>query len=44
MSSVVNTHYIIGSVVGPHPYPVMVRDFQIVIGQEDERTDTKRRG
>ena len=34
MSSVVNTHYIIGSVVGPHPYPVMVRDFQIVIGQE----------
>ena len=44
MSSVVNTHYIIGSVVGPHPYPVMVRDFQIVIGQESERTDTKRRG
>lgn len=34
MSSVVNTHYIIGSVVGPHPYPMMVRDFQIVIGQE----------
>jgi tryptophan synthase beta chain len=34
MSSVMNTHYIIGSVVGPHPYPMMVRDFQIVIGQE----------
>jgi len=34
MSSVVNTHYIIGSVVGPHPYPMMVRDFQIIIGQE----------
>ncbi len=34
MSSVINTHYIIGSVVGPHPYPVMVRDFQIIIGQE----------
>jgi len=28
------THYIIGSVVGPHPYPMMVRDFQAVIGQE----------
>ena len=34
MSSVLNTHYIIGSVVGPHPYPMMVRDFQIIIGQE----------
>lgn len=34
MSSVRNTHYIIGSVVGPHPYPMMVRDFQIIIGQE----------
>ena len=29
-----NTHYIIGSVVGPHPYPMMVRDFQSVIGRE----------
>lgn len=29
-----NTHYIIGSVVGPHPYPLMVRDFQSVIGRE----------
>jgi tryptophan synthase beta chain len=29
-----NTFYIIGSVVGPHPYPRMVRDFQAVIGQE----------
>ena len=28
------THYIIGSVVGPHPYPAMVRDFQAVIGSE----------
>ncbi len=34
MSSVENTHYIIGSVVGPHPFPVMVRDFQSVIGKE----------
>ena len=30
----IDTHYIIGSVVGPHPYPVMVRDFQSVIGNE----------
>jgi tryptophan synthase beta chain len=29
-----NTHYLIGSVVGPHPYPMMVRDFQRVIGEE----------
>lgn len=28
------THYVIGSVVGPHPYPTMVRDFQSVIGKE----------
>ena len=34
MSSVESTHYIIGSVVGPHPFPVMVRDFQSVIGTE----------
>ena len=34
MSSVETTHYIIGSVVGPHPFPRMVRDFQSVIGRE----------
>jgi tryptophan synthase beta chain len=34
MSSVRDTHYILGSVVGPHPFPVMVRDFQSVIGIE----------
>src|SRR5213076_1850765 len=34
MASVENTHYIIGSVVGPHPFPMMVRDFQAVIGDE----------
>lgn len=32
--SVEDTHYLIGSVVGPHPYPMMVRDFQRVIGDE----------
>ncbi|MCS6852221.1 MAG: tryptophan synthase subunit beta [Gemmataceae bacterium] len=34
MASVRDTHYVIGSVVGPHPFPMMVRDFQAVIGQE----------
>ena len=44
MSSVVNTHYIIGSVVGPHPYPMMVRDFQIIIGQEVKEQIQKAEG
>jgi tryptophan synthase beta chain len=34
ITNIRNTYYLIGSVVGPHPYPVMVRDFQSVIGQE----------
>ena len=34
MASVANTHYILGSVVGPHPFPQIVRDFQSVIGRE----------
>ncbi len=34
MSSVETTHYILGSVVGPHPFPMIVRDFQAVIGRE----------
>ncbi len=34
VTNVSTTHYIIGSVVGPHPYPVMVRDFQSIIGKE----------
>ena len=34
MASVRDTHYIIGSVVGPHPFPMMVRDFQAIIGRE----------
>jgi tryptophan synthase beta chain len=34
MGSVQGTHYIIGSVVGPHPFPMIVRDFQSVIGRE----------
>ena len=34
VTNVKNTHYIIGSVIGPHPYPLIVRDFQSVIGKE----------
>jgi tryptophan synthase beta chain len=34
VTNVRDTHYIIGSVVGPHPYPVMAREFQSVIGRE----------
>ncbi len=34
MASVEDTHYILGSVVGPHPFPMIVRDFQSVIGKE----------
>jgi tryptophan synthase beta chain len=34
MASVEHTHYIIGSVVGPHPFPMIVRDFQAIIGRE----------
>jgi tryptophan synthase beta chain len=37
MASVETTHYIIGSVVGPHPFPMMVRDFQSVIGRETKQ-------
>ena len=34
VTNVRDTYYLLGSVVGPHPYPVMVRDFQSVIGKE----------
>ncbi len=34
VTNIHNTYYIIGTVAGPHPYPMMVRDFQSVIGQE----------
>ena len=37
MSTVETTHYIVGSVVGPHPFPMMVRDFQSIIGRETRR-------
>ncbi|MGI0493020.1 tryptophan synthase subunit beta [Alkalinema pantanalense CENA528] len=37
VTNVETTHYILGSVAGPHPYPMMVRDFHAVIGQETRR-------
>ena len=37
VTNVLNTHYLMGSVLGPHPYPMMVRDFQRIIGQEARR-------
>jgi tryptophan synthase beta chain len=36
-SHVDDTYYLLGSVVGPHPYPTIVRDFQIIIGRETKR-------
>ncbi|MQF69972.1 tryptophan synthase subunit beta [SAR202 cluster bacterium AD-804-J14_MRT_500m] len=36
VTNVVTTHYLLGSAVGPHPYPMIVRDFQSVIGNESE--------
>jgi len=44
MSSVETTHYIIGSVVGPHPFPMIVRDFQVVIGKEAREQMQAREG
>ena len=37
VTNVETTHYLLGSAVGPHPYPLMVRDYQSVIGQEARR-------
>ena len=44
VTNVDSTHYLLGSVVGPHPYPVMVRDFQSVIGREARRQMLKATG
>ncbi|MBU4312085.1 MAG: tryptophan synthase subunit beta [Candidatus Omnitrophica bacterium] len=44
VTNVRTTHYIIGSVVGPHPYPAMVRDFQTVIGKETKKQILKYEG
>jgi tryptophan synthase beta chain len=44
VTNVDDTFYIIGSVVGPHPYPAMVRDFQAVIGRETREQIREREG
>ena len=44
VTNVRNTHYIIGSVVGPHPFPTMVRDFQSVIGREAREQTLEKEG
>jgi tryptophan synthase beta chain len=44
MSTVESTHYIIGSVIGPHPFPMMVRDFQSVIGVETKEQSLQQLG
>ena len=44
VTNVRTTHYCIGSVVGPHPYPMMVRDFQSVIGVEAKKQILEREG
>ena len=44
VTNVRTTHYIIGSVLGPHPYPMIVRDFQSVIGREALAQMKKRTG
>ena len=37
VTNISNTHYLIGSAVGPHPYPIIVRDFQSIIGKESRK-------
>ena len=37
VANVADSYYLLGSVLGPHPYPLMVREFQSVIGQEARR-------
>ena len=44
VTNVRDTHYIIGSAVGPHPYPTLVRDFQAVIGNEAREQFLERNG
>jgi tryptophan synthase beta chain len=44
VTNVNDTHYLLGSVLGPHPYPMMVRDFQSVIGVETRRQILERCG
>ncbi|MFA5879342.1 MAG: tryptophan synthase subunit beta [Candidatus Margulisiibacteriota bacterium] len=44
LANVADTYYVIGSVVGPHPYPQIVRDFQSIIGKETKKQILKLEG
>ena len=44
VANVDDTHYILGSVVGPHPFPQIVRDFQSVIGKETKKQILEQEG
>ena len=44
VTNVQDTYYLIGSVVGPHPYPMMVRDFQSIIGREARKQVLEKEG
>jgi len=44
VTNVKNTYYVLGSVVGPHPYPLMVRNFQSVIGRETKQQILRKEG
>ncbi|OCA90796.1 tryptophan synthase subunit beta [Bacillus sp. FJAT-27225] len=44
VANVDDTHYLLGSVMGPHPFPVVVRDFQSVIGKETKQQFLKKEG
>ena len=44
VTNVTDTYYLLGSALGPHPYPLMVRDFQSVIGREARRQFLEREG
>ncbi len=44
VTNVEDTHYLIGSALGPHPFPTMVRDFQSVIGEETKRQIVEHEG
>jgi tryptophan synthase beta chain len=44
VTNVADTYYLVGSTMGPHPYPAMVRDFQSVIGKEVKRQAVKAEG
>lgn len=44
MSNLATTHYLVGSAIGPHPFPTIVRDFQKIIGEEIKSQLQEKRG